>query len=131
MELDYKTQWGSTEKVTIDINSYLNNGCLYIGLVSHEEGYPEPFGDLTVNLDGQVPDYCAYVDLNNMPELEKFIEENRMGEFSGLVKQSGFSQYPLYMFDAEKLRELCPEGMKMYEDSIGVKKTPEVKEKVM
>ena len=47
MELDYKTQWGSTEKVTIDINSYLNNGCLYIGLVSHEEGYPEPFGDLT------------------------------------------------------------------------------------
>ena len=64
-----------------------------------------------------------------MPELEKFIEENRMGEFSGLVKQSGFSQYPLYMFDAEKLRELCPEGMKMYEDSIGVKKTSEVKEK--
>ena len=52
-----------------------------------------------------------------------------MGEFSGLVKQSGFNQYPLYMFDAEKLRELCPEGMKMYEDSIGVKKTPEVKEK--
>ena len=130
MELDYKTQWGSTEKVTIDINSYLNNGCLYIGLVSHEEGYTEPFGDLTINLDGKVPDYCAYVDLNNMPELEKFIEENHMGEFSGLVKQSGFSQYPLYMFDAEKLRELCPEGMKMYEDSIGVKKTPEVKEKV-
>jgi hypothetical protein len=52
-----------------------------------------------------------------------------MGEFLGLVKQSGFSQYPLYMFDAEKLRELCPDGMKMYEDSIGVKKTPEVKEK--
>jgi hypothetical protein len=74
MELDYKTQWGSTEKVTVDINSYLNNGCLYIGLVSHEEGYPDSFGDLTINLDGKVPDYCAYVDLNNMPELEKFIE---------------------------------------------------------
>ena len=98
-------------------------------MVSHEEGNTEPYGDLTITLDGKVPDYCAYVDLNNMPELEKFIEENHMGEFSGLVKQSGFSQYPLYMFDAEKLRELCPEGMKMYEDSIGVKKTSEVKEK--
>ena len=93
MELDYKTQWGSTEKVTIDINSYLNNGCLYIGLVSHEEGYPEPFGDLTINLDGKVPDYCAYVDLNNMPELERFIEKNELVFIKNFLEEVLISCY--------------------------------------
>lgn len=77
-----------------------------------------------------MPDYCAYVDINNMPELEKFIEENEIGEFTGLTGRSGFCEYPLYLFDPEKLRELCPEGMAMYEHSIGADKKPEEKTKV-
>lgn len=116
--LELKTQWGTTEQVQIEINQYMNNGCIYIGLVSFEDGYPEPYGDLTVNLDGKAPDYCGYVDMNNMPELEKFIEEHKLGTFTGMVKQSGYCTYPLYMFDAERLRELCPDGMAVYEQSI-------------
>lgn len=57
--------------------------------------------------------------LNNMPELKKFIEENDLGEFTGLMQRSGFCEYPLYMFNVDKLRELCPDGMQAYEASIG------------
>ena len=113
-----KSQYGKEYEVSIEINTYLNNGCMYIGLVEQGE-YSEPYGDLTVNLAGKAPDYCGYVDLNNMPELEKFIAENDLGEFTGLTQRSGFCEYPLYLFNVDKLRELCPDGMQAYEASIG------------
>ena len=87
--LNLQSQYGGEIKVSLEINTYLNNGCMYIGLVEQGE-YPEPYGDLTVNLMGKVPDYCGYVDLNNMPELEKFIADNALGEFTGLMKRSGY-----------------------------------------
>lgn len=113
------SQFGGEYDVSLEISRYLNNGCIYIGLVTNEEGFPEPYGDLTVNLEGRVPDYCGYVDLNNMPELEKFMEENDLGEFTGLTKRSGFCEYPLYMFNVDKLREMSPDGMQVYEACIG------------
>ena len=116
--LNLHSQFGGEYAVSLEINTYLNNGCMYIGLVEQGE-YPEPYGDLTVNLDGKAPDYCGYVDLNNMPELEKFISDNDLGEFTGLTKRSGFCEYPLYLFNVDRLRELCPDGMQVYEASIG------------
>lgn len=70
--LKFKTQWGNTEQVQLEINQYVNNGCLYIGLVSWEDDFPEPYGNVTVNLNVKVPDYCGYVDTNNMPGLQNF-----------------------------------------------------------
>lgn len=113
------SRFGDDYEVSLEISRYLNNGCIYIGLVRDEDGFPEPYGDLTVNLEGRVPDYCGYVDLNNMPELERFVEENDLGEFTGLVKRSGYCEYPLYLFNADKLREMCPDGMQVYEACIG------------
>ena len=112
------TQWGTDENVSIRISSYPGNKALYIGLVSNTDGYDEPYGDVSVNLAHAAPEYCAYVDTNNMPELEKFITDNRLGEFTGMTQGSGFCSYPLYLFDADRLRELCPEGMAMYERQI-------------
>lgn len=126
--LNLHSQFGGEIPVTLEINTYLNNGCMYIGLVEQGE-YPEPYGDLTVNLVGKAPDYCGFVDLNNMPELEKFIEENKLGEFTGLTQRSGFCEYPLYLFNAERLRELCPDGMQVYETSIGKGREEKVMEK--
>ncbi len=127
--LTFESQFLGDIQVQIEVQQYMNNGSLYIGMISFEDGYPEPYGDVTVNLDGKVSNYCGYLDTNNMPTLEKFITENGLGEFTGFTKQSGFCEFPLYQFNAEKLRELSPDGMKTYEDSIGVKKTPDVKEK--
>lgn len=126
--LNLRSQFGEEYVVSLEINTYLNNGCLYIGLVEQGE-YPEPYGDLTVNLSGKAPDYCGYVDLNNMPELEKFIAENDLGEFTGLTQRSGFCEYPLYLFNVDKLRELCPDGMQAYEASIGKSRDVKVHER--
>ena len=41
-KLELKTQWGTTEQVSIEINTYLNNGNMYIGLTTDGDGYPEP-----------------------------------------------------------------------------------------
>ena len=129
-KLYFETQFGERKKMVIEINMYVNNGCMYIGLQEQVEDYFEPYGDLTVNLEGKVPDYCGYVDVNNMPQIEKFIVDNDIGEFTGLSKKSGFCEYPLYLFNVDKLRELCPEGMKMYESAINKEKELSVQEKV-
>ncbi len=126
-KLELKTQFGTTEQVSIEINTYLNNGNMYIGLSTMEDGYPEPYGDVTVNLGVEVPDFCGYVDTNNMPELEKFLVDNDIGEFTGFMERSGFCMYPLYMFNVDKLRELCPDGMEVYEASKGYGKKQEDK----
>ena len=128
--LELNTQWGSIEKVQLEISNYMNNNGLYIGLNAVSGEYTESYGDITVNLDGKAPDYCGYVDINNMPELEKFIEENELGEFTGLTKRSGFCEFPLYMFNPDKLRELCPVGMEGYERSIGADKKFEQKTQI-
>ena len=126
-KLELKTQWGTTEQVGIEINTYLNNGNMYIGLTTDGDGYPEPYGDVTVNLGEKVPDFCGYIDTNNMPELEKFLVDNDIGEFTGFMQRSGFCVYPMYMFNVDKLRELCPDGMEAYEMSKGYGKKQEDK----
>ena len=126
--LNLDTPWGSSEEVQLEINSYMNNKGLYIGLMNRDGDDFEPYGDLTVNLSQKAPDYCAYVDTNNMPGVEKFIEENDLGEFTGLTQRSGFCEFPLYMFNVDKLRELCPDGMETYEKCIGTARQPERKD---
>lgn len=126
--LNLDTPWGSSEEVQLEINSYMNNKGLYIGLMNRGGDDFEPYGDLTVNLSQKAPDYCAYVDTNNMPGVEKFIEENDLGEFTGLTQRRGFCEFPLYMFNVDKLRELCPDSMETYEKSIGNERQPERKD---
>lgn len=124
--LELNSKWSGTVNVSLEINTYVNNNCLYIGLVTGEN--MAWHGDLTINLAGKCPDYCGYVDINNMPELEEFIEKHELGEFTGLMGKSGFCTYPLYLFNVDKLREYCPDGMEMYERSIGkVQEKEEVK----
>lgn len=128
--LPFHSQFTGDIQVQLEIQQYMNNGSIYIGMISFEDGYPELYGDVTVNFEGSVPNYCGYLDTNNMPTLEQFVTENGLGKFTGFVKQSGFCEFPLYQFNADKLRELCPDGMKTYEDNIGVNKDLDRKEKV-
>lgn len=127
--LELETCFGTTENVVLDVNTYADNKSLYVGLTSISCGEPEPYGDVTVNLAANVPPYCAFVDTNNMPELERFLVENRLAEFTGLQQESGYCTYPLYLFNAEKMREYCPDGMAAYERQNGLDKKPGRKEK--
>ncbi len=127
--LELETKFGTTENVTLTVNTYVDNNSLYVGMTTEEDGFPEPYGDVTVNLLSSVPPYCAFVDTNNMPELEDFLVKNGIAEFTGIEQRSGYCSYPLYLFSAEKMRGLCPDGMAAYEQANGFDKKPEKKEK--
>ena len=73
-KMNYESKWGDVN-VELSMSQYTDNGNIYLELVNTEGEYPEPYGNITVNLGG-VPKYCGYVDTNNMPEMEKFLEEN-------------------------------------------------------
>lgn len=119
--MELKTPYDTIKKVQLKVSAYANNNGLYVGLNSWDEEYQffEPYGDITVNLSSlKVPDYCGYVDTNNMPNAEQFIKEHDLGVFTGLTKRSGYCEYPLYMFDRSKLEEYCPIETAAYEETL-------------
>ena len=117
-QLEMESQFSGKVTLELEINSYMDNNRLYIGLVEVGGEYPEPFADLMVNISAPCPDYCGYVDTNNCPELEAFIEKHGLGEFTELMGGSGFCSYPLYLFHPEKLREAAPEDMELFERTV-------------
>ena len=119
-QMTYESKWGEVT-VELTMSRYAGSGNIFLELVSTDGEYLEPYGNITVNLV-DVPKYCGYIDTNNMPEMEKFIKDNDLGEFTGFTLRSGFCEYPLYVFNVDKLRELCPEQMEKYENSIGSSK---------
>lgn len=125
----YHSEYGRDTEVQLDIQQYLNNKRIAISLVNYEDGVLEPFAGLTVNIDAPAPDYCGYLDTNNLSNVEKFVTENDLGEFTGLTGRSGYCEYPLYLFNVNKLREFCPDQMAAYEHSIGVTVKETEKEK--
>lgn len=127
--LEFETDFGTTEQVEVEAGACRNDGSLYVALTAVGDGYPEPYGNVTVNLEQKIPPYCAFVDTNNMPEAEDFLVNNGLASFTGLVQESGYCTYPLYQFNAEKLRRLCPGGMAAYEQENGLAKKPAKKEK--
>lgn len=111
--LIYHSEYGGDSEIQLEVQQYANNGRIAIFMLTNEEGYPEHYGSLTVNIDAPAPAYCGYLDTNNLSNAEKFVTENGLGEFTGLTGRSGFCVFPLYLFNAEKLRELCPEQMEL------------------
>ena len=90
-----KTFFGEYD-VTIQKKNYRDNGNLALQLWEPEEG---PFATLTVNLGKKLPANQAFVDTNNCPWGEEFIEENGLGKDTGKFGFSGYCVYPLYEFD--------------------------------
>ena len=93
--------------VTPVLNKYTYGNCLAISLMQ-EDG--SCFAHLTVNLidalEGiaTLPEDCAFVDVNNCPWAEKFIQDNKLGEHLGLYVTSGYVTYPLYRFNLNLLK---------------------------
>lgn len=96
-------QYGHTYDVTIRKTKYQYNGNLAIVLWCKDG---EPYGNLTTNLDEKLPPDMAYVDTNNMPDAERFIKENDLGEDTGIIAKSGYCSYPLYKFNIDKMEEM-------------------------
>ena len=97
-QVTYNSSITGETQVTFDIQQYMNNRAMFIGLMCNEDGYEEPFGDVTVNLSVAAPNYCGYLNVNDMPDIEKFITDNDIGEFTGFTQRSGFCEYPASEF---------------------------------
>ena len=91
-QVTYNSSITGETQVTFDIQQYMNNRAMFIGLMCNEDGYEEPFGDVTVNLSVAAPNYSGYLNVNDMPDIEKFITDNDIGEFTGFTQRSGLGE---------------------------------------
>lgn len=105
--LKYKSLWREEPMdAVIEESKYANNGRFYLGLWCKEEEYYEPWTDITVNLFGPITDEnCAFVDVNNCPDITAFLEENGLAVPTGKSRQSGWVSYPEYRFNMEEVRK--------------------------
>ena len=92
-------------------SEYMNNGNLYIGIVTWNEDYDEwkPWDDLTTNFPGCVLEKNkAFLDTNNCPHeiIAALIDKGYIKE----IRQSGFCTYPLVEFTEEFLNGMYDEG---------------------
>jgi len=112
-----KTETG-TEIVRIIVNQYYTTGYIHIGLECLEDDEWVSYCDLTENFVEPLPVYWGYVSDNHAFDIKKFIKRIKLGEYQeGRSKRRGGTRYFLYKFNAERLRELCPEGVREYETS--------------
>lgn len=79
-----------------------------------------PWADVTVELMNvrQPKEWEAYIDTNNSPGMENFLQKNNLAEPTGYVGRSGMCVYPMYRFNKEALMEAAPEETKAYEDAL-------------
>lgn len=92
--------YGHADKIYITVNHYSQNGNIAIGMIT--ENY-EPRAILTKNLGEKLEENCAYVDTNNLPEIEEIIRKYHLAEPTGRQYQSGYCTYPEYRFNMNEL----------------------------
>lgn len=126
----FQSRQGEQLSVVFDISSYVDNRSLAIEMYAITEGEPDPYADVTVNLEGNPPHYCAYIDVANTPELAGFLEKSKIAYPTGLTKTSGFNEYPLYVFDIEALRRMDAKGLVKYERDNNIQLRPDPKDKI-
>lgn len=99
-------KWGKDHPMSFDVDSYPQNGNLYVGLITHEEGYPEPWQNLTVNLDVKCEENCAFIDTNNNgDDIIPWLINNKLGRLTGKYKASGWCMYPEFKFNMDELNK--------------------------
>ena len=87
-------------RVTISYTTYRKTGTLAV-LMNYIDGEMEcDYDVVSVNLcsglqDGQM----AYVDTNNVPEIDRWLVKNGIAEDTGVRTVSGFCTYPLLQFN--------------------------------
>ena len=95
-----KTYTFNGYKISLSKEEYRNNGTLAI-VANYTNG---DYDVLTTNLGSFMQtEEMAFLDTNNHPGLEKFIEKNSLGVPTGFTERSGFCTYPLYLIHIDKL----------------------------
>ena len=106
-------------EIGIKISSYPKNSGLRINLISiDEDGFEEPYAEVTANLDFELPVFQAHI--KNYSENEgmiKFLLDNKLGKIIG-ERQSNFVAFPVFLFDEDRLKEFDESGLNDYKSKI-------------
>ena len=99
-------KWGKDHKMTFHVGRYQQNGNLYIELLSHDDGYAEPWQNLTVNTKFKCLENCAFIDTNNNgTEIIGWLIDNNLGYLTGCMTGGDFCIYPEFEFNMETLMQ--------------------------
>lgn len=80
-------------EVKVSVESYRNNGTLALMFVYDNDDTDV----ITVNLNSPFQSKSmAFLDTNNYPDIEKWIQKNGIGISMIVTERSGFCAYPLY-----------------------------------
>lgn len=111
--LSYDWQYGR-EELFLRVDSYMSDDNLYIGLYHMEDGYPESFADLTVNLPfaslGGINE--AYIDHNFSKEKLRFIKQHKLGTIQPDTASSGYCIFQRVAFDLKNWQSLIRKEQK-------------------
>ncbi len=102
MKLTLNT-WDKNHSITFKFSRYAENGNLYVGMICHDDGYPEPYSDLSVNLGLELPSNMAFIDTPNNPGIIGWLEANRLGRRTHITEQSGYCVYEVFKFDMTEM----------------------------
>lgn len=109
--LKLKSMYSCNEyQISLNTANYANNNNLYVGMDCWEDigngEYPEPYGDLTVNLGIKCKPNCAFIDINNNGDsIINWLIANKLGMPTGRVAPSGFCVYPEFEFNMEEVQK--------------------------
>lgn len=99
-------KYGKNHPMSFHLGTYVENKNLYVGLLTNEEGYPEPWQNLTVNLSTNCDADCGFIDTNNNgTEIVEWLIANELGHFTGRTRVSGWCTYPEFQFNMDKLMQ--------------------------
>ena len=95
-----KTYTFNGHRISLSKEEYRNNGTLAI-VANYKNG---DYDVLTTNLGSlMLTNETAFLDTNNHPGLEQFIQKHSLGMPTGFIERSGFCTYPLYFINVDKL----------------------------
>lgn len=102
--------------LALAVESYEDSGRLAVELFCLEDGYPEPYAMLTVNLLGETvkPNEAFIKDFDENQGLLQFVLDNHLGTLCPEQGFSGLCSYPKIAFDMEKLKEFDRKGTEKY-----------------
>ena len=87
VQIEYE-KYGSPHQIQLTVTSYVG-GNLAIQMVAWEDGYPEPWASLTVNLDGKRQKDCAWILIAQILSMSLFLI--RISSKSVITKKDALS----------------------------------------
>lgn len=126
VSFDYTDSYGDVEKLYPTFSMYRDFDTLYLGFYFYNEDEDpefsgmEPYCTATVNLR-PLPFLHSAIDTNNNGiKMLDFLEKNGFGHRTGQGIPSGYCVFPVFEFNADKIKELDPNFYEFYAKTHGV-----------